>query len=279
MLEKQKQDIGDNSTAIQVNGNLTITPYQEIKAIFLDLFELNFPKIQQIASDKAEASVKELLEELDKRFTKNKDTIDTEKFSDPAIQFEMQAIAVDVGRRGNKSNIELLAELLTTILSKDCPEIIELIAVEARKILPMLSKEHLSYLSLEVLATEAHISEATGDLLNKNLSDILVHIDKVNSLTYSDLQYISGMGCIAKKGVRVVNSTPSLIKNINEYEKLNLEQTYSKAKELNHPNVINFLDLMTKISFGTYDLGATGKLIGWMNLGKYTEIDIKELFK
>ena len=137
MFENQKQDVGTNSTAIQVNGDLTITPYQEIKAIFLDLFELNFPKVQQIASKIAQERIDKLLIELEKSFSKHKDSIDKEKFTEPSVQFEMQAIAIDVARRGEKSNIELLCELLSTILSKDCPELIELISSEARRVLPM----------------------------------------------------------------------------------------------------------------------------------------------
>ena len=40
MIENQKQNIGDNSTAIQVKGNLSIgSSYTDIKEIFLDLFE------------------------------------------------------------------------------------------------------------------------------------------------------------------------------------------------------------------------------------------------
>lgn len=34
MFEKQKQDVGENSTAIQAGGDVTFTPYLELRAIF-----------------------------------------------------------------------------------------------------------------------------------------------------------------------------------------------------------------------------------------------------
>jgi len=54
MLEKQKQKIGNNSTAIQINGNYTAPSisYQDIKSIVSDLFESNLSKIGEIISHK-----------------------------------------------------------------------------------------------------------------------------------------------------------------------------------------------------------------------------------
>ena len=146
MFEKQKQEVGDNSQAVQVNGDLIVTPYQELRAIFQDLFQLNFPKIRELAQATAQQRVDSLLEELKRAFEKHQDTIDSEKFSDPGMQYEMQAIAIDVARRGEKSNMDLLCELFCTMMDKNCPELIELIAAEARRILPTLSKKHISRL-------------------------------------------------------------------------------------------------------------------------------------
>lgn len=104
MLEKQKQQIGNNSTGIQVQRDLVLGPnYTDIRAIFLDLFQLNFPKVQEIASKTADERVEKLLEELEYSFRKHKDVIDAEKFTDPSLQYEMQSIAINVARRGEKS--------------------------------------------------------------------------------------------------------------------------------------------------------------------------------
>lgn len=79
MFEKQKLDVGENSSAIQAGGNVTITPYLELRAIFLDLFELNFPRIQQVAKETANQRVDAMLEELKKSFEKHKNDIDPSK--------------------------------------------------------------------------------------------------------------------------------------------------------------------------------------------------------
>ncbi|MBO1520182.1 LPO_1073/Vpar_1526 family protein [Oceanisphaera pacifica] len=279
MFEKQKQDVGENSTAIQAGGNVTITPYQELRAIFLDLFELNFPRIQQAAKETADQRIEAMLDELQKSFIKHKDQIDPRKFEEPAMQYEMQAMAIDVARKGEKSNVGLLCELFCTMMSKDCPELIELIAAEARRILPNLSPKHVSYLSLEVLVNEAALTAPNLQTINHIVGQTLSHISKCSQVTQSDLQYISVSGAIVARGITHVGVTPSFIKDIPELKGKNAEQIieYSNKNGLNSFSELQ--DLITKLHIGHFQLTAVGRLIGWLNLSKFTQIDIKQLFK
>lgn len=280
MLEKQKQTVGDNSTAIQVNGNLVITPYHEIRRIFLDLFELNFPKIQKIAEKKAREHVEEMLQQLKKSFEKHKDGIDPDKFSDPFIQYEMQEIAKDVARRGEKSNIELLCELFSTIVSKDCPELIELVASKAREILPILAQKHIAYLSLEILVNEAPPSDQIKTItdLNESLSDIIEHIKGANYITPGDLQYLASVGAIETRGIIVMGIVPSILKSINHFKNKNYKEIEKLCHENNYKNISALLDLMNKCLIGRYQLMAVGRLIGWLNISRFSNVDLKNLF-
>ena len=66
MAKKQSQSVGDNSTGIQVDGDLSAgnttvnvngLSLREVTDLFSLLFELNLPKIQTIAEKKAEERI------------------------------------------------------------------------------------------------------------------------------------------------------------------------------------------------------------------------------
>ena len=279
-MNKQNQEVGDKSTAIQVAGNVYVGHnYEEIKKIFLDLFELNFPRVQQQAKEIATQRVNDFLEELRKSFNKNKEAIDQSKFIDPGIQYEMQQMAVDVARRGNKSNMELLSELLCTITSSNCPELIELIASETRKIIPMLSKKHLSYLSFEILFLEGEFAGKTLEEINTSLKDIINHLDGLENIGGGDISYLFSNGCIKARGIRVTGIVPSIVKSIKEYEKIDLPKLKIVLQEKGLSNIETFITLSEKLGIGTYYPSAYGRLIGWLNLGKYSGVDPKQLFE
>ena len=278
MLEKQKQEVGNNSTAIQVQGDYHGSTYTEIKEIFLDLFQLNFPKIQEIAAQKAQERIDAMLEKLKQSFEKHKDNIDSSKFTEPAVQYEMQAIAIDVARRGEKSNVELLCELLSTVLSKDCPELIELISSEARRVLPMLSKEHIAYLSLEILVNEASVTNINTESLNSNLGKTLSHISEANNITPGDLQYIACVGAIETRGIMHTGIVPSVVKSVDELKDMKLDKLKALCDERGFLNIKQLLAIMDKCGVGRFKLMAVGRLIGWLNLSQYSSIDVKTLF-
>lgn len=282
MFEKQQQNVGDNSRAIQVNGDLVVTPYQEIRAIFYDLFELNFPKIQKEAKKTADERVNEMLEQLRIAFEKHKEDIETEKFMEPGIQYEMQAIATDVARRGSKSNIDMLCELLCTITSKDCPELVELIASEARQAIPRMSPTHLSYLSLEILVNEASYqnsnSSPTPQRIDLFLSEINEHIKYANDMTVGDLQYLNCIGCINRRGIVITDVIPHFVKEVDTIKDQNFQDLLVYFKENNLENLELFFEIMEKCQIGRFSLSATGRLIGWLNLGRYSSVNVKDLF-
>ena len=278
MLEKQRQEVGNNSTAIQTSGNVLVTPYQELRAVFLDLFELNFPRIQQVAREIADSRVEALLEELKTSFEKHKDEIDPVKFADPGMQYEMQAMAIDVARKGEKSNMDLLCELFCTMMSKDCHELIELIASEARRILPMLSSKHVSYLSLEIIVNEAGFSITEIKAIDESLATTISHIEEADSISYSDLQYVACAGAIVRKGITHLGVVPKLIQEHPEFNGKKVEEIIEYSNTHNLTSIAKVFELMTKCHIGRFDLTAVGRLIGWLNLSKFSQIDLKTLF-
>lgn len=278
MLEKQKQEVGNHSTAIQVQGDYHGLSYAEIKEIFLDLFQLNFPKVQEIADQTARGRVDVMLEQLKQSFEKHKDDIDSAKFTEPAIQYEMQAMVIDVARRGEKSNIDLLCELLITVLSKDCPELLELISIEARRVLPMLTKAHIAYLSFAVIINETSLGSIPVEELNADLREILNHISDVSNNKSGDLQYMACTGVIQTRGIFVTGIIRHFFRKNDELKDKNTDELNALCDDRELFNIKQMIAFAEECDFGGFELMAVGRLIGWLNLSKYSGDDVKSLF-
>lgn len=279
MLERQKQEVGNNSTGIQVQGDyIATTSYTDLRAIFMDLFQLNFPKVQEIAANIANERVDKLLEELKESFEKHKTEIDANKFVDPSLQYEMQSMAINVARRGDKSNMKLLTELLCTVASKDCPELIELISSEALRVVPMLSKKHLDYLSLEILVNEATMGNQSAFNINISLQATLAHICDAERLTIGDLQYIACTGAIETRGILYTGIVPHILKEVPDFKDKKPDEIKSYCSSYHLENINKIMELVDKCMIGRYQLMAIGRLIGWLNLSRFSSVDVKKLF-
>jgi hypothetical protein len=279
MLEKQAQKIGNNSSGIQVQGDYVASPsYTDLKAVFMDLFQLNFPKIQEVAANTANERVEKLLEQLKESFDKYKDKIDIKKFEDPFLQYEIQTMTINVARRGEKSNMSLLTELLCTVASNDCPELIELISSEALQIVPLLSKRHLDYLSLQILTNEASMGEQNVQNVNSTLRKSLEHISEAENLTSGDLQYIACTRAIETRGIFQTGIIPIILKKVPELKDKNVKEIIEYCTENNLEYIAKLLELVEVCNIGSYRLMAIGRLIGWLNLSSFSKVDVKKLF-
>ena len=253
--------------------------YNDIKEIFLDLFELNFPKIQSIATETARERVDKLLEEMKESFQKHKELIDIRKFEEPAVQFEMQAMTINAAKRGDKSNYKLLSEILCTSISKDCPEIIELISSEALSVVPRLNKRHIDYFSLQILINEAKIPNNPLNYLNINIKPTINFIPAVKEITISEVQYLSLKRVLEPLGIIHTGIVPSLINEYPEIKGKDQENIKIYCRQNNLMNILELIELAESKYVGHFRLTPIGRLIGWMNLAQFSQIEIKELFK
>lgn len=296
MLEKQKQIVGNGSTAIQVNGDYYGQPsYSDIKKIFEDLLQSNFPKLQDIANSEVDKRIKELFIQLREVISDRKNNIDPTKLYDPDIQYQMCALVVNVARKGKKSNIEYLTELFCTILSKDCPDILESVAGETLHILPKIQTKHISYLSFDVLVKEVKFPNHSICDIDKTLYEINEHISECEKITQSDIRYLSLVGFINITSTGL-HCPPSFIGKLDLLENLKYpvrDQRYQKFNvaferleqicidnEFN--NLVTFMQRMKvpgSSCSGNHQLTMAGSLIGWMNIKKYFNVDVKKIFE
>lgn len=191
----------------------------------------------------------------------------------------MQAMTVNAAKRGDKSNYKLLSEILCTSISKDCPEIIELISSEALSVIPSLNKIHIDYLSLKILIHEAKMPNNPLDYININIKPTLNSITAVKEITISEIQYLSLKRVLEPMGFVYVEIIPALINEYEEIKGKNYETIKDYCRKNNLTNIIELIELAETKYVGHYRLTPIGRLIGWMKLAQFSQIEIKELFK
>lgn len=277
MNKKQRQSVGNNSTAIQVSGDIVLnSPYSEIKEIFIDLFKLNFPQIQDIARQEADRRVQKGLEAMEKSFNKYKDKIDTQKFYEPNVQFELQELGKNIARFGDKSNLELLCELFSTIVNKETLDIVNLIAGEALQVVPKLSNKHLSILALMCLVYDLTTDNMTLESVNQIVHPIVNKIKEVSSTTNSDLSFLMTLNCINRRGITIINNHPSIVTKTDEYVSMGARNFSKKSIALDYTNLSLIYDWMNKCQVGRFELSPLGRLIGINFINEYLKLDINQ---
>lgn len=122
--------------------------YPQVKEIFLDLWNNNFPRLQDIAAQIAQDNVEKYVSAFFEVLLANRERIDIGKIADPDVQFLFNKIMVSSARRGDKINPELLSELLVERLSNDSSEMIDLLCAEAIEVIPKLTKEQIAFITL-----------------------------------------------------------------------------------------------------------------------------------
>lgn len=279
MNKKQTLSTGDESNAMQVAGDVIIgSSYIEIKEIFQDLFDLNFPKLQQIAYRDANNRVLDFLQVFKSFLESPKNNIDPLKFMSPEVQFEMQAIALNVAKKGEKSNMELLSELLCNITSKDCPELFELMSAEALKVVPLMNRKHIGYLSVFLFESEIQFNNNDIEVINDELGELRNSCLDVTGLTFGDLGYLSSIGVTESRSPITIGMKPMFISKIPELKDKKIEEI-GKYCTQNHFEHIEYILRVFNQGVGFFRLKSIGRLIGWMNIAEHTKTDIKEHFR
>jgi len=274
MKVKQKGNTGDHSTIVQVSGDLnTGLNYEEVCKVFLDLFELNFPKIQEIAAKTAYKRVNDYLESLFDLLKNNKDRIDSKKFIDPAVQFEMQSIIINVAKRGENSNKDLLNEVLINLVNKECSDIIEMISGETLKIIPFLNKKHLAYLSLVTLARDVQYPSNDLIKLNKSIEDVGPEIISALDNERTDLFYLTSIGAIEKLETYKLNFAPDYILNFPEFRGKRINKIIKILLKRELKSLIAFIDIINKTDVGYFKNTTMGMLIGMLNIKHHLKIE------
>lgn len=155
MFAKDKQLVGNGSIGVQasrdvvftVNQGLSIADVHELSQM---LFRDNFPRLRDEAVEAARANVESFISIFEKRLTDRFTQIDLNLLGEPDVQASLNDAIQASAKKGNKLNIDILSELIVARLQVDSSEFSALVAEEAIRVMPKLTREQLAFLGLSV---------------------------------------------------------------------------------------------------------------------------------
>lgn len=198
MIGGQDQSIGDNSTAIQAKGDVTINQgltLSQMGDIMLQLQKLVGDFTAQ-AEQTANARFDKFREEVLDKFSDGKQA-NPEAFKDPDFQFLLKNAQVNYARDGNERTGKLLVELLAERSKLPQRDRTALILNEATDKISKLTDEDISILSL------AFVLLNTGGGC-QNYKTLVTHYKNAISPFIKDLRaetssytYMESLGCLS----------------------------------------------------------------------------------
>ena len=202
MFEKQKQETGEGGTSLQAGNDIKVIQnvglqFSEVKEIFHLLLSENFPKLREISSQTASQNIENYLAKFEAKFAQNFDRIDVEKIKDHDDQFSFNEVVEASARKGDKVDSDVLSELIIERISKKSNDFISIVSSEAIKIVPKLTAEHISFLSLvHYLSSITH--KGLTDLSQLEQPAVMIISITSNSfnLSRSNKQYLQFTGAL-----------------------------------------------------------------------------------
>ena len=255
----QKSTVKDNSTALQVAGNMSVgLTFENCERLFNLLLQENFPKLEAAAAKKAQENVNNLVATTYKKFEERLDQIEIAKMVEPDVQSTFNSAVQGAAKKGDKIDINLLSGLLQSRLDKDNDDYVDNCIESAVEIIPKLTSELLSVLPIE----------AALDVIFQNLDRI--YFSQCNNISINKLKTIASSGAgnyINIMGGDTLNKTFK-----KKYPTLNIVDVGNKF-----PHVVRVLDQYDKLSLYQLSLTTAGQVIATKMLEKiFGEMSIKQ---
>lgn len=157
VADKKEQVVDQGSVALQadqitdviINNGVQIT---DIIPICTQIFELNFPKLKEIATQIAANNVSEFASSLKNTLNSDIEKIVLNKFSDPDVQFLLNDALKNVARKGKKAHPEILIDLIKTRVIDAQPEFVDIVTTQAVEVLAKITDKQLHFLLMLFLS-------------------------------------------------------------------------------------------------------------------------------
>jgi hypothetical protein len=268
MKKKLSQKGGRESMNLQDCDNVQIgLSYSETKALFVDLFELNFPKFRAIAQEEAKNNIEKLSNKFADRLQKL-DLIDTKILETPDFHFNLYR-AIEIGARHNDENLQdTLAELLVKRISFNGDDTIRTILNESIQTVEKVSNNQLKMLTFSFFMFEywtkmkiktwaefnEYVVEYIQPFMDYEYKDIdILHLNYCGSINYD-----SGFGRPSLSQI-LKNRIPSLYPDISQQKD---EQKYIDSVTTgNLINSADFFDMMNKTKLWAIDPTSVGLML------------------
>lgn len=197
MIEKQSQDVGNGSLAVQVKGDFTINhglQLTEVKELCILFLQQNFPKLRDEAIEAARRNVESYIPVLEASIAKQALNIDARKVSDPDIQASINESVQATARKGEKANFAMLAELVSTRMRSDTSPILSVVAEEAIRLVSRLTSAQISYLALCFFLNRTQHSGATIEDLEAIAARVMPIVKYGFNISDSNLRHTEYVG-------------------------------------------------------------------------------------
>lgn len=169
-----KQQGGDGSNNIQVNGNMNVgVSYESARQIALDVFKANFYDFTEKAAQKAMERAEEMTEKLVNEFFDKIPHL-SHKLEEPSIQSSMFNAQKEYAKTGDKELEGQLLDLLINRIDSEERSLKQIVLDEAILVLPKLTKEHVNILTLILSAVHLNHPDVRNihhlkDLINNRV--------------------------------------------------------------------------------------------------------------
>ncbi len=176
MGNKQVQEVGNNSSAVQVHGDYKVgLCYRDVKELCVDLIQANFPILQE----QARVQSMQYVEEFGKKFfetlkDENPEFTQT-RLKDPDVQASINSSIIHVARMTNKSHQDILCELLTEKIKEQEDEK-NIIFNDAIEVMTKISKNQILFITFIYMIREIYPLRIAGDLVEMH-PDFNIHYD------------------------------------------------------------------------------------------------------
>lgn len=201
--KKLEQSSGNDSTNIQVGGNLTVgLSYSDAKDIALDIYKQNFLELSEKATEKALAKVEHFVNEfLTKLYEKEDENLISE-LETPSFQM----ILLKAQKEAIKADDKIIEEILSNILlerTKEKERTLKRIAFdEAISVVSKLTEKQMDILSLNYILKELHRimnwKEMRFNGVIHILNDIVPVFEQKIDYQSPDISHLEYSGCIRK---------------------------------------------------------------------------------
>lgn len=264
------QSVNKSENVLQVSGDVAIThnyglSVNELKSLVDIFMKENLPKLREEAAKEAAKNVSIFLQDFEKNIYEKLKSIDTEKFKDPDVQSSINDAVIEVAKKGEKIETELLTSLVIERLSGATTDYVSLVASEAIKVIGKLTPEQISFLTLAVVLMNTKTQINTLAQLAPLANDTISLISEA-PLSISQKSHLEYAGCL-KVNNFLTNSALQVWKGT--YEFLTPKSDEEIRQEISSVPVLQKLsDLFDVNQLGQISLTSVGQLIGLVNLSR-----------
>lgn len=150
LLDKNNQRIGDNSTALQAGGNLTVvfgTGEDAIKDLVAKTLEFQMPALRDEAKKQVDEIASSFGAQIIDRLAQEAESVVIEKLKSPDIQYQINQSIIQVARKGAGVKSEILKELIAQKIITSNNEK-DLLIDHAFEIIPRLTIDNIKLLAI-----------------------------------------------------------------------------------------------------------------------------------